>query len=447
MNKSGKLALLYLASLCFLAWGFGIGKYQYFPYAIFEELMTYSQGGDGEEVLSLAEKIANDMEFTPSRLLYTYEKNPNRDYKEVEVPNISATRDKPLIFQTNLQANGYRLVYGTFDFESNWHGAILLDGNGEVIHTWVIHEDGLDWDVRAKSNKSPHGFEVLSDGSIVVNYDGGESIQRFDWCGKRTWATPGAYHHSIHLDDDDTIWSLEGWGEYFKDRSDPSNISIVQLDVNTGNILKKIRLSDIKNANPDSDILGIRQEDSREKSEWVGDVWHPNDVEPLLESMASAFEQFSSNDLLVSVRSLNLIFVFDQTSLKIKWWRSGITRRQHDPDWNPSGVISVFDNNMHRGVSRIKTINPQNYHSTILYDGEQEGFYTVARGRHQLLGNGNILITIPLQGRVIEVSKTGKLVFEFINVYQAQKNRNLYIAESRLLPKSFFDFQDFPVCN
>lgn len=446
MNSTRKIALIYLMSLSLIIWGFSIGRYEVFPYAVFEEIMAYGRGGEGEDNISFTEKLANDMAFSPSRLLYTHRRNSDRRYQEVSIPNVNPDRDRPLVYQRKPLSSEFRVIYGTFDFIDEWHGALLLNASNEVVHTWTFNEQGLAWDVRPKSNKSPHGFEILPDGSIIVTYDGGSSIQKYDWCGKRIWATQGFYHHSINRDDNNTVWSLEGWGEYIDDSFDPSDISVVKLDVDTGQIVNKIALIDVMGANPDIDILGLRQHDSREKSVWQADAWHPNDVEPLSMDMAENHEQFLSGDLLVSIRSLNLIFVFNPDTLKIKWWRAGLTRRQHDPDWQPSGFISVYDNNMHRGVSRIKGIDPKTFDSQVLFDGEREEFYSSARGKHQILENGNILITIPLQGRVLEVDPGGDVIFEFINSYDMEKNRTLYIAEARAIAADFFEFDEPSEC-
>ena len=352
-----------------------------------------------------------------------------------------------MVFQNESAFSGYRVLYGTFDFVNEWHGALLLNHAGEVVHTWTFNEQGLGWDVRPKSNKSPHGFEIFPDGSIIVTYDGGSSIQKYDWCSKRVWATRGFYHHSVNRDDDNSVWSLEGWGSYLDDAFDPSDISLVNLSVETGDITQKIALMDVMKANPDIDILGLRQLDTREKSVWQADAWHPNDVEPLPRKLAAHQKLFSPGDLLVSIRSLNLIFVFNPESLQIKWWRAGLTRRQHDPDWQSDGLITVYDNNMHRGVSRIKSIDPSNFNSRVLFDGNDERFYSSARGKHQVLENSNILITIPLQGRVLEVRPDGKVAFEFINSYDLEENKTLYIAEARAMPSDFLMFDKLPACG
>ena len=74
------------------------------------------------------------------------------------------------------------------------------------------------------------------------------------------------------------------------------------------------------------------------------------------------------------------------------------------PDWLPNGKISIFNNNMHRGVSNIVEIDPKTYKQRVVYDGKNEGFYTWMRGKHERLEGGHIALSSPQQGRVFEVN-------------------------------------------
>lgn len=177
------------------------------------------------------------------------------------------------------------------------------------------------------------------------------------------------------------------------------------------------------------------------------DHYHPNDIEPLPPDLAGSFPQFAVGDLLVSLRSINLIFVVDPDSLKVKWWRMGPWRRQHDPDWQQDGRITVYDNNMHRSPSRIVAISPQTFQTEVLANGTDLDFYSWNRGKHQITPGGNLLITIPNQGRVIELDQDGEIVFEFLNSFDQGSNENLLVSEALYLPEDFFEFEEFPSCD
>ena len=140
---------------------------------------------------------------------------------------------------------------------------------------------------------------------------------------------------------------------------------------------------------------------------------------------------------MISLRSLNLVAVLDSESLKVKWYQHGPWHRQHDPDFQPDGIITVFDNRLDLGQSQIIKIDPQNGEWASLFRGSGEiPFYTRMRGQHQVLENGNLLLTAANSGRVLEVSPDGNLVWEFQNVFD--ERRNGVVSMAVLVPEDFF---------
>lgn len=405
------------------------------------------------------------MGMKPRRQIVNFKKSPTRQYREIKVPDTKSRRGPALVYeQPGRQMPGYRFFTGAFDFNNYLHGGILLNEKNEIVHYWTADDsailqkikaankeakaaaNGAEYVVRkAKSerNKNPHGSEILRDGSVVYNDgDPGDAIQRISWCGKPVWTTLGAFSHVVQVDEDqNTLWSLD---------QDAGRGGMSQLDLSTGGRLRSITAQQQIDANPDIDIFEIRRDILKNK--WLKEPLHPNDVEPLPAHMAPMFPEFSTGDLLISLRSLNLVYVLDPETLKVKWWRSGQYRRQHDPDWQPNGTITVYDNNMERlhdaegqMFSRILRINPTSFVSTIAYNGSEDRFYSKIRGKHQLLPNGNILITSPMQGRVLEVTSEGETVFEFLNYYNG--DQNMVISKAIWLPTDFFDFNEVPKCD
>ena len=411
------------------------------PYSIMKETEDFLFG---DHRLSLFEKLANDLDLTPYRHLVKYKTNPSqgRHFRELEGLPLAPERKKPLVYFSPQAPKGFRLIQGAFCFQDNRFGVILLNPNGRVVRTWKISQDDVPWESRSDANVFCHGLAISPDGSLYIGFDLGSALLKYDWCGNLVWRLPGSFDHSIAFEDASSFWVWGNGGP-----TQPSGSRMVKVDAKTGKILKSINLDQVMDANPDIDIMGIRQLDGETKSDWVGHgggPWHPNDVEPLTAELASHYPGFQAGDLLVCLRSLNLIFVMDQKNLRIKWWRQGVARRPHDPDWNTRGTITIYNNNMHRGYSSIVELDPRNYESKVLVQGQAYNFYSPIRGKHQLLPNGDILITSSQQGRVFELDKTGKVTFEFINRFN-EDHHNLLVSEAVFLPQNYF--KDLPQCN
>ena len=433
----GHMKTIRAAAICWLIFlsAFFLGFFAYhskiWPYAPIMNIRKFIKGHVGEQT-TLVEKIQNDLNFKPSRYIAGNSGNivlQEKNYEQINSLPINQRRKPPRMFISEKAPKGYRLIHGTFDFKESLHGAILIDPEGQIINIWPLTQKGMEGPHRPDNNVFPHGIAIAPDGSIAVAYDDGSSLTKYDYDGSIVWRVQGAFHHTVSFDGNGAIWVLK-YGKWPDDW-------LMKIDYQTGETLKELHLKAVMDANPDIDIFGIVQFDDIRGSRWIGDPWHTNDVEALPEPWAAYYPAFHSGDLLVSLRSANLIFVMDPGSLKVKWWRQGWTRRQHDPDWNNKGTITVFNNNMHRGYSNIVEINPSGDGKKILVDGKAYTFYTWWRGKHQLLPDGSVLITSPDQGRVFEVNSKGEITFEFLNIY-GDKDEYLTLSEALFLPTDYF---------
>jgi hypothetical protein len=66
-------------------------------------------------------------------------------------------------------------------------------------------------------------------------------------------------------------------------------------------------------------------------------------------------------------------------------------------------------------------------------------------GKHQYLPNDNILIVIPDEGRIVEVTKRGEKVLEFNNVLSDTEKFNAHVENGLWLPENFF--KQIPGCS
>ncbi|MES9884956.1 MAG: arylsulfotransferase family protein [Sedimenticola sp.] len=342
-------------------------------------------------------------------------------------------------------ALGWRIVVGVFEIDGQLKNAALaLSPNFEVSNIWILDEGEISGEEpRDPFKKFIHGFAILKDGSVIFSYDGGVSLQRIDQCGSRIWAIAGHFSHSVSLDsNEEFIWTI------LDSKENDYETRLVKVAADSGEIVKVISMEDIITANPLIDILEIRKQDYNDSSgnsrntdeSWLHDPYHLNDVEPLPKNLVSSFEGFKEGDLLVSSRSLNLIFVIDPESLQIKWWLYGATRRQHDPDWGAKGEFIVYDNRMGRDYSQIVSISPKSYKAEVFFDGRANNFYSRIRGKQQIAKTGNLLVTSPQQGRFFEVNTDGKVVLELINTVPESERLNYVISEVIWLPKNTFSY-------
>jgi hypothetical protein len=333
--------------------------------------------------------------------------------------------------------DGWRVLSGAFDLDGEVRNAILLmSPDLEVVQSWILDEPPVDHRLPvANHRKLVHGLEVLRDGSIVFTYNGSVSIQKWNRCGEREWATGGWFHHAVTLNDrEDAVWTFSAFDKLAK----------VALD--DGQILKEISVDQIIRSNPRVHILELRRllandlaVNSRQtEGRWLADPLHFNDVDPLPDFMAHRFDGFDAGDLLISARSLDLVFVLDPDTLQIKWWHIGHLRRQHDPDWLPSGQISIYNNRMGLDFSEILLIDPHTNEISRLLNGDAYSFYSRIRGKHQHLENGGLVVTSPQQGRAFEIGSDGQVNLELLNL--RPDSRDAYvITELRWLPQGYFE--------
>jgi hypothetical protein len=324
---------------------------------------------------------------------------------------------------------GYVLIAGlSRDQARSTFEAGLYDSEGRLLHRWPVDYARLDPEGPEPLHVMLHGMEAFADGSLAVTFDAGNVIARIDACGEPLWTAPGGFHHAISADGLGGLWAWR-------------NETIVRLDAESGAETETLDLrEDILPANGGQQgVLSIRTfiDGPDLPLRYDSDAFHTNDIEPLAPEMAAAFPEFEAGDLLVSLRELNLVAVVDPDDGRLRWWRHGPWLKQHDPDFQPDGTITVFDNRPGSDASRILRADPASGAVDELFAGsEATPFYSWQRGKHQVLPGGNILVTESEAGRVFEVAPDGSLVWERDMGWDA--DRNLVVTEARHLPPDFF---------
>jgi hypothetical protein len=311
--------------------------------------------------------------------------------------------------------------------------AKVIDSKGNSHYRWDI-----DWfkiwpdanhipenDVpKERPGTNIHGIVLLKDGDLVFNFDN-LGMVRLDPCGRVVWKLPYQTHHSVQLADDGSFWAagrilqtkpvsrLPGFVPPFYEET-ILNVS------SEGKILKEISVMDLLIKNGLHGLLFLRSPAKHFKIEVTDDSLHLNDVEVFSKSMAPGF--FHPGDLMISLRDINAIAVFDPRKMEVKYLSIGKVMRQHDPDFVDGNTISIFDNLVYpagpgSAASKIVVLSALTDKLKVAFEGtDKQPFFTGIFGQHQWLPNGNLLITEAYSGRALEVTPKQEVVWEFYNI-------------------------------
>lgn len=149
------------------------------------------------------------------------------------------------------------------------------------------------------------------------------------------------------------------------------------------------------------------------------DPLHTNSVKEVGAEAGAHMAVAREGDLMLSLRNLKLVAVFDPKAEKFTWGTLGPWVGQHDAEPLDNGNILLFDNNGNYngpGGSRVIEFNPETMEIVWQYEGTKDDpLKSVLRSAAQRLGNGNTLITESQGGRLIEVTPDGKVVWEYVN--------------------------------
>lgn len=420
--------------------GFLFSQFNIFPAAhlhqTVHEIVNFVKGHEEKEAVDFFAKLENDLGIKPSRNIQPrdYEIQYDLIYKPLEIRNLSEARHKPKVYVDGNGTGAY-IISGAFNFVDEVNSFIAIDAkSGAFLHRWIEPEDlknyldkraldlGIEYNFVSNHLRGAPWFASFSDGSII--YATGFALVKLDRCSSLEWAIPGSFHHSVEPTEDNIgVWVLDG-------------PHIRRINVKTGEEERSISFFEIVEANKHLHIFDIRRNVFTKQN--LQDPFHENEVAPFPHSKASYFSDWNltEDDVMVSFRSLNLLFVLDTRTLQIKWWRFGLAKRQHDPDWQ-DGFVTVFNNNTRdtapysSGFSEIKRFSLEEQFSEVLYSGNKHEHYTKHEGAHQLVDD-DILISSSTQGRVSRVDPDGNLVFDFLNLWD--EDEILTITQAIHLP-------------
>jgi hypothetical protein len=290
--------------------------------------------------------------------------------------------------------------------------AVLVDMHGELLHSWSI--PGTDYWARA---------HLYGNGDILVLTCDPYRLMRIDSDSRKLWEYPKPAHHDFDVLDDGTIWVLTREAttrENIRGGSWLLDDVLVHLDRDGNEIERQSLLEAFENTD------GYRN--------WVvdselpddTDIFHTNSIEVDAEARRA----------LLSIRALNVVALLDLNAGEIVWGLKGPWRRQHEAQLM-DGVLLLFDNLGLREQSRVMEFDIAT--GAILWSYTEPSFFTKGAGAQQRLPNGNTLISESEAGRIIEVTREGDIVWEYINprVVENGRRKTLGIMRAVRVPDGF----------
>ena len=286
-------------------------------------------------------------------------------------------------------------------------GQLLVSGRGFVAKTTWAGE--ILW--QAEPRQYHHGFDQAPDGRVFAM---AHELRAVDFAGREITIS------------DDLVVELSSAGATL------GTISILDL---LGAAAIPRRMLELAAAAADGSAASGAELEGELAVDHPWDVFHLNSVEVLTRDLAVA----RRGDLLVSLRTLNLVLVIGLDPVGVRWqWGKGrkLLDRPHAPRALANGNLLVFDNGWRRGYSRLVEVEPRSRRIVWQYVAEPpESFYTRRGGVAQPLANGNLLVTESDSGRLFEITRGGEIVWEFwspifepAKAGEAPKRKTIYRA-------------------
>ncbi|WP_251978379.1 arylsulfotransferase family protein [Salinicola avicenniae] len=308
--------------------------------------------------------------------------------------------------------------------------AYLIDMSGNVVHEWRKPYSEVWPDGEGIPNPRPDEFihfrnaQVQPNGDLIALYEGngdtpyGYGLVKLDKDSNVIWRYAGRAHHQFAIGDDGRIYALvhgifddelEGLS-YLKPPRLEDSLVVLSAD---GKEQQRTRLL------PAIQTSRYRELLDNVPGIMVGDPIHANAVDYIDADKARHFAFGDEGDLLLSFRETSSIAVIDPRSQEIKWATRGPWIRQHDPDVLPNGDIALFDNRGHyhaaEGETRILEFDPRTMAIRWQYAGTAEHpLESEIRGDQHRLDNGNTLISESDGGRLVEVTRDGRIAWEYV---------------------------------
>lgn len=409
-QEKEKPPLLSRFSLCLLSVLFGaaVMHFQFFPYIF---LRSAFLGGEAVYERFIVEPVEGY--YHPSL------------WSVALTPDTGVTRYDP------------QRAYNGLTLYSSTHAqkATLVDMDGRVAHEWALRFRDVWPDpphVPIPVDKERiywRTAHLFPNGDLLAMFVGqgdtpwGYGLVKIDKDSQVIWAYPGRVHHDLDIGPDGRIYTLAHKVEteslpWLPKLLPPFIHDYVVVLSPDGEELTRVSLLEAMRDSPYramlEDLLFVQAQYTTK-----GDYTHANAVDVVRRPVHGPNVTFREGQILVSMRDIQAIGVIDPEAKAFTWAMRGPWRGHHDPDLLDDGRMLIFDNVGHLGPGgRSRVIEFDPFSQEILWQfagDEEEYFFSLLRARQERLPNGNILITESGRGRLLEVTRDKRIVWEYWN--------------------------------
>lgn len=358
-------------------------------------------------------------------------------YSTVSPDSDTAESGGVSVYDTSRAYRGYNL------FAVPERGAALIDMEGRIVHEWRNPIPDVNDFNEAKMLPGGDLLGVSERfGLVVLGWDSDVILSRkmnahhdASRAGDGTYFAL-SYETRRYRDLDfrfDTIMQLSSELKPLREWSTFDNLDRIKQAFDqrsfTDGILDSMIAAGISPAEQEHELgrLGIRDLPQGDK---LFDYFHLNTVSLLPDTPLGRKDQrFRAGNILTCARNVNQVAILDSANFEIVWvWGEGVLEWPHHPTMLDNGNILIFDNGVLRKYSSVVEVNPVTKQIVWQYIATPpESFYSYQSGSAQRLPNGNTLICEAAKGHTFEVTREGKIVWEWRNpVINAGRRVSIY---------------------
>jgi hypothetical protein len=302
--------------------------------------------------------------------------------------------------------------------------AFLMDMRGRVLHRWAKEVE----EVWPKVPRTIHStffrrVNAYPNGDLLAIFEG-IGLIRIDRDSELVWAYRGGCHHQTFIAADGRIYVLTRRAQIVESINAerpivPDAIAVLDPD---GNLQREVSLLDCFEGTQYKKLLNLIKP--------RGDIFHTNSIYVFDGRLAGRSPLYAAGNVLISLLTIDTIAIVDMQAEKIVWAVTGrgnnLWKKQHDPTPLPNGNILLFDNRGFQKKSRVLEFDAKRGRVVWQFAGEPgERLWSRTCGTSRLLPNGNILITESDNGRALEITRNGEVVWEYYNPFRAGENNEL----------------------